>query len=264
KLEELKFIDNNMKKLKEELYEFNFKIEKLEKSKEEQEDVIRKLYELISKNKPVEKKNEQNLNHKIEIREEIKKEKMMFEKKENFDNECEIIIDNLEEVEIFLTESEEIEAEMYIKILLQYKNSIKRQIDKIKISTIDEDEYSEDLTYKICNIIERDFIRLLQSALKGEKIKKTLFYKQLREKFENYLYSLNFYKKELKIEENQDLTEDCYTYMNLSKVSTEDKQLNKKIKEIELMPYFLKFKNEDEAVEEYVTKGKAIVYIVKE
>ncbi|MGL6024893.1 MAG: hypothetical protein ACRC0F_09770, partial [Cetobacterium sp.] len=46
KLEELKFIDNNMKKLKEELYEFNFKIEKLEKSKEEQEDVIRKLYEL--------------------------------------------------------------------------------------------------------------------------------------------------------------------------------------------------------------------------
>ncbi|MGL5356222.1 MAG: hypothetical protein ACRC0F_07860 [Cetobacterium sp.] len=197
--------------------------------------------------------------------EKIKEESLeiLFDKKENFEEEYTKLITALKDIECFLKESKNEETEIYIKVLNQYKESIERQKNKIKLSSIDEDEYSEEITAKVLSLVERDFIRLISSALKGERLKKSIFHQELRKKLENYLSCLNFYKKELDIEVNKHITEDCYSHMKISKVTTLNKDLNKYLKEIELEPYFLKFKNDDNSIAEYRIQGKVIIYIFK-
>ncbi|MGL6024892.1 MAG: hypothetical protein ACRC0F_09765 [Cetobacterium sp.] len=197
--------------------------------------------------------------------EKIKEEssKILFNKKENFEEEYIKLLTTLKNTEDFLKESANEEAEMYMNVLNQYKESIKRQKNKIKLSYMHEDEYSEEVTAKVISVVERDFTRLISSALKGERLKKSIFHQELRKKLENYLSCLNFYKKELDIEVNKHITEDCYKYMKISQVKTLNKDLNEYLKEIELEPYFLKYSTDDKFIAEYKTQGKVSIYIFK-
>ena len=77
---------------------------------------------------------------------------------------------------------------------------------------------------------------------------------------EHYLYNLNFYVKDLDIKEGEIATDDCYDYMSISPIDTTDKKLVKCVKSIELMPYFIKFKDEYDKIQEYSIKGKVTVY----
>ncbi|MGL6066381.1 MAG: hypothetical protein ACRC0R_04815 [Cetobacterium sp.] len=190
---------------------------------------------------------------------------LLFDKKENHEKVYFKFIDNLKVVEQFLKKSQDLEAELYYKLIDQYKESLERVNKKINFLKIEENEYSEELTYKFSYVIERDFLRILTSIIKGEKLKNRDFYKIFKNKLEEYIENLGFYKREdLDITEGKVLNENVYTYMELFRVSTEDKNLDKKIKEIELDPYFIKFYDEDGEEKEYATKGKLSVYILKE
>ncbi|MGL6066380.1 MAG: hypothetical protein ACRC0R_04810 [Cetobacterium sp.] len=238
----------------------NKKIENLEKN-------------LVETQKYFEKKKESLITEiyekkEVQIESAIKKEiqkVILFDKKENHEKIYFKFIDNLKVVEQFLKKSQDSEAELYSKLIDQYKESLERVNKKINFLKIEENEYSEELTYKFIYVIERDFLRILTSIIKGEKLKNRDFYKVFKNKLEEYIENLGFYKREdLDITEGKVLNENVYTYMELFRVSTEDKNLDKKIKEIELDPYFIKFYDEDGEEKEYATKGKLSVYIVKE
>ncbi len=206
------------------------------------------------------REKQEAINSLNNIVEKKKEEVFLFDKIETYDKIHNLFIEGLKPIKKFL--KDESKSESYLKQMEQYKKSLEKIKEKINLKKIDEEEYSEEVTKKYLDIVERDYIKILISVTRGRKIKNEKFYVKFEDLLENYLKSLHIEKLNAKIVEGKKMTNDDYNYGNIVGVSyTEKENLDKTIKEIENTPYKIKFYDEDEEVQEYIIKSR--IHIMK-
>lgn len=188
-----------------------------------------------------------------------KEDRIFFEKKENYEKCHEIYLSEMNSIYKLIDELEN-DKLIYQKQMEQYKKYIERNKEKIKLDKLPNEEYSEKATRIYLDIVERDYIKILDSVMRRVKLNGDLLYMKLGTTMKKYLETLNIFEKNIEIEEGKYLTDEAYSYMNISATLSKDSVLSGKIKEIERMPYVTKFMNEDEVVEDYVIRGKVTIY----
>lgn len=221
-----------------------------ENIKNEKKDVVR-----------TEKINLINTSENKEKKLEILKPKILFRDKKGYDESYKKIYNGAEEIKQYIESLSHEDKTIFSKMISQYQNMLNRIYTKIDLDDIDEDEYSEVMTYKYMEIIERDLLKILQSAIRGRTTKKNNFYIEVENKIKEYLVKAGIARKEIKCEEGKKVSDEAYKYMNLQKVRAENEALHGTIKSIDLDPYAVLFLNEDGEEKEYVTKGKISVLV---
>lgn len=195
--------------------------------------------------------------------ESVKKEnnKIFFENKDKYKKKHEIYMSEMKPIYKFIDKHlPEQDKSIYQKQMEQYQKYVERNKEKIKLDKLDDEEYSESLTRMYLEIIERDYIKILDSIARGRKSNKASFYAELEKLMKNYLKSLYIYEKIIKIEEGKALPDEAYKYMKVISTLSKESGLSGKIKEVERMPYETKFTDEDGIVQNYIIPGKVIVY----
>lgn len=192
---------------------------------------------------------------------EILKPKILFRDKKGYDEGYKKIYNGAEEIKQHIESLNHEDKTIFAKMISQYQNMLNRIHTKIDLDDIDEDEYSEVMTYKYMEIIERDLLKILQSAIRGRTTKKNNFYIEVENKIKEYLAKSGITRKEIECEEGKKVSDEAYKYMNLQKVSTENEAFHGTIKSVDLNPYAVIFLDEDGEEKEYVTKGKISVLV---
>ncbi|MGL5963239.1 MAG: hypothetical protein ACRCZR_02180 [Cetobacterium sp.] len=221
-----------------------------EKIKKEKTDVVKT--EKISLISTSENK-ERNL--------EIVKPQILFRDKKVYDEDYKKIYNGAEEIKQHIESLKHEDKTIFAKMISQYQDMLNRIHAKINLDHIDEDEYSEVVTYKYMEIIERDLLKILQSAIRGRTTKKNNFYIEVENKIKESLAKVGIIKKEIECEKGKKVSDEAYKHMNLQKVRAESEVLHETIKSIDLDPYAVIFLDEDGEEKEYITKGKISVLV---
>ncbi|MGL5963238.1 MAG: hypothetical protein ACRCZR_02185 [Cetobacterium sp.] len=187
--------------------------------------------------------------------------KIFFENKEKYKENHEIYISKMKPIYKFIDKHlPETDKFIYQKQMDQYEKYIEKNNEKIKLDKLDDEEYSESLTRMYLEIIERDFIKILDSIARGRKSNKASFYAELEKIMKNYLKSLYIYEKFIEIEEGKALPNEAYQYIKVISTVSKESELSGKVKEVERMPYETKFIDEDGIIKNYTIPGKVTVY----
>jgi hypothetical protein len=208
--------------------------------------------------------NETKITNSLKLFEIPKHSVCLFDYNSDF---SEIIkkIKAINNIKDFLAKNECKESQIFLKNLKQYMIKIDKFEKKYKDNSLDEDEYSEELSSIFIKIIQRNFFdKLILSCYRGlnyDKHKKN-FYLKLITYLMNYLKNINIYS------DNYDkyITGQKYPYnmefvdISISKTTETDK--HETIKEVEMLPYFLNYFDENEEIDKYNIQGKMTIFSI--
>lgn len=215
----------------------------------------------VKSNSSISKSKKNNLirNNNILDRFDIKKSKKSIFKFNSIDDVSNSLklIKNVDSIASYLKNNEDESARIYLKILNMYIKNIDK---KLKLEDEFDDDYGDEFIEKFINILSNDFLnKFMDSILKRLKNNNnSSFMNGLLIKINNYLKNLTIYTKVIYQEEI--LSEEDINKFKMTVIKTDDSQLNKKICDVNRLPYFLE--TFDEYHEEYirVIKGSISCY----
>ena len=261
--EENKLLIENLKKYfkeenlddKELLIELKKYFEKENLGKKENLTKCKKQSNICSNNNKISKKN--NVIDKFRI---LKQKQAVFKFNDIKDVESSLaLIKDVENISSYLKKSTDENANTYLKLIERYKRNIDK---KLKIEDcFDEDEFyecGEEFIDKFISILSNDFFNKfmfgIMRVLKNDKNSK--FMNGLLNEINKYLNKLTIYSKA--IYPNDYILDEDINKLEIIPEKTDKQELNKRIYDIDMLPYFLEIFDENH--EEYVRTIKGLVH----
>jgi hypothetical protein len=171
-------------------------------------------------------------------------------------------IDNMADIKKHLEKYDTEESRIYLKNISSYKKQIEKFKAKVVPGKIDEDERSEILTNKFVTTLKDYFItKFLPSIYNGTEDRLNPFNRDLLRYVNSYLKNIFVYSgsySDYKIGKNPN--DENYKYIDIATTKTNDKKLHETIKEVEMLPYFIDYRDEDGIIKRNWIQGKVTIY----
>ena len=215
----------------------------------------------------IEKKDKEKEHIKVEVGPVINTEtpslkpevhNILFKDIDDFEN----VIDGFINQADYINENLNIDEEDK-EIYLEYINRVKKQLIKFKNSTlkkiqnedIDEDDYSEIVTYKFIKLLEDDYRQLLQTSISNFDHNKNKKYQDAIKVIESLVLNNGFEKYEIT---EKFLSPNLAMSNTIITLDAKNKENDNLISEVLTNPYFVYLIEDDEEKKVYL-KGKIIV-----
>ena len=163
----------------------------------------------------------------------------------------------LDDVMDFLHQSSFEKKDNFIRNIARYERDLKRFTEKLDLTNYDEEELSEELTDKFFKIVQQDILSNLMIAIYRGMKDAPAFYSAFLEKMNAYLKSCNIYTRDIQLGcqyQDKDLDD-----MLIIEKKTGEKEKNRIIEEVERLPYYMDYQNEDNETEALQYDGKMVV-----
>lgn len=149
--------------------------------------------------------------------------------------------------------------EVFIKLFNKYQKNLKKLIDNLEIDEEDEDIIFEKITEKFLDILKRDILDnvliAIYRSMKNNNQKE--LYEKLLIKINEYLISCSIYTRY--IVPNRKYTELDLKDMEPLAKKTDKQEKDGLIDEVERLPYYINYVNEDKETDCLCIDGKFIV-----
>lgn len=170
---------------------------------------------------------------------------------------------NTDNIIQFLQQSSLKNKQTYLKIFEKYKRDIQKFIDKVVIDEDDEEIWG-NITEKFFEIVQKDilsnFMISIYRGLKNESDRS--MYEQFLSELNKYLTFCCIYTRY--IHPDVKYTKDNIVDMELSQKETNDLEKNDYIDEVEQLPYYIDYLNEDGEKEHFCYDGRFVILKYRE
>ena len=196
--------------------------------------------------------------------------KIFFTNKPNEVFENLKIASNLTGITSFLASSTFSKKENFIRIIENYRQSLKKVTDKVRRKKFNEDALSEEVTDAFFNTLSKHFLATIPiSIYRGARLEtlETLddaerdedfkFYSAFLEKVNEYLAACQVYTAP--IVPKTEMTSADIDRMSVTRKETSDKHDDNIIDEVERLPYYMDYLTENGETENFCSEGKMVV-----
>ncbi len=178
----------------------------------------------------------------------IKKSNRLFFTNEPRDAERSLATaEKVTEIIDFLKKSNFSKKENFIQLLENYYRNLQKFADKLKRGKFDEDNFSEEASKAFFSVLSKYLLMALPVSIYRGIKENPAFYAAFLKKINSYLAACNVYTE--LVEPNKLMTHGDLEKMNVIKKTTDVKNKDKLIDEVERLPYFLDYLNEDDEIE---------------
>lgn len=255
KTEEIKVVDKNVEK-----DDKNKKIEKINEEPEEKNKNDEKV-ETVPVIEDEEDEAEPTVTG-IGINITTPEEKILFDDIEKNDEIFEKIFDGIEKMKKNLSLPDD-DRKIFETLISALDKNLKKYAEKLEEEIadddIDEDEYSENVTYKFMGILENEYRRIIDNLSKKYEYTKDEAYKKGLEVVEKFVLDLGFEKGEYTTNDN---IENIIEEFEVVKINGNSPAEDKKIKNIDFQPYSILYKEDDET-KKVCIKGRLVMFEFK-
>jgi len=168
------------------------------------------------------------------------------------------VIENLTDIVVFLKNSKFDQKEIFISLINNYRQNLKKFSDKVKRQKFDEDSFSEEVSDAFFATLSDYFLSTLPVSIYRSDNKNIKFYSELLAKVNKYLAACHVYTE--LIEPKKLMQHDDIEKMKIIKKDTDEKSKDKIIDEVERLPYFLDYLTSDGEIGNYRLEGKMVVF----
>ena len=143
------------------------------------------------------------------------------------------------------------------RIIKTYQQNLGKFIDKVKRGKFDEDTFSEEVSEKFFAVLSKYFLATIPVAIYRGRKENTKFYSDFLARINDYLAACHVYTE--LVEPKKIMTSKQIECMNIFKKDTSVRSEDKIIDEVEQLPYFMDYLDEDGNTERYCAEGKMIL-----
>lgn len=167
-------------------------------------------------------------------------------------------------IEEFLRQSDYDKKELFIKNIEKYQKNLRRFVERIKLDEYDEDSLSEDVTVKFWGIVSKNLLANTMVAVYRGQEENPEFYGPFLQQLNAYLSRCGVYTRD--VVPGNSFTEKELDDMAIIPKNTLNKGDDGIIDEVEQLPYYMDYYNDDGDKESLQCDGKMVVlkYQLKE
>lgn len=165
--------------------------------------------------------------------------------------------EKVSDIIFFLKNSNFAKKESFIQVIENYRRNLQKFADKLKRGKFDEDNFSEEASKAFFSTLSKYFLTTIPVSIYRGNKEDPAFYRAFLEKINEYLAACHVYTEF--VEPKKFMTHDNLEKMNVIKKSTDVKSEDKRIYEVERLPYFLEYLTEDGDIEHVVFEGTMTV-----
>ena len=167
------------------------------------------------------------------------------------------VIENLSGITSFLKNAPSDKRESFNRVLKVYQQNLGKFIDKAKRGKFDEDTFSEEISEKFFSVLSKYFLATIPVAIWRGRKENPKFYSDFLAQVNDYLAACHVYTE--LVEPKKLMTSNQVEYMTIFKKSTQVRSEDKIIEEVEQLPYFMDYLDEDGNTERFCAEGKMIL-----
>ena len=168
------------------------------------------------------------------------------------------VVKNLSGIVVFLNSAPTDKRDSFSRIIKNYQNNLEKFIDKVQRGKFDDDTFSEEVTENFFSVLSKYFLATIPVAIYRGYREDPKFYSDFLVKVNEYLATCRVYSE--LVEPKKLVTSKQIECMTIFKKATPLRNEDKIIDEVEQLPYFLDYLNDDGETERFCADGKMILF----
>ncbi len=166
---------------------------------------------------------------------------------------------DLDDVIGFLQKSKLESRDAFLRIIEKYKSNLSKAADKFKFDSYDEEEVSEAATEKFFKVVQVNLLNALAVSVYRGMNSDEETYAEFAKKLNAYLTKCGIYTRYIKV--GGTISAKDYDDMNIIRKNTDKRAEDRIIAEVERLPYYINYIDEDDEIEQFCYDGSMTVLV---